>query len=118
MPFRRTRRSRPRRRRRRGRRMMRRRRRLSVIDPELKNDDQALGNAQPFVNNPAAVLMNGIQLGTNENQRIGRQIKIITFGYRLTINLPSDGAATRQTRIMLLQDKQPNGLFPLEAQLL
>ncbi len=108
---------RPRRRRRRTFRRRRRFRRVRALDPELKFDDQA-ATLTPIVNTPGLILMNGIAIGISENQRIGNQIRIVSFGFRLTVALNTSDTATTQVRIMLLLDKQTPSANPNESQLL
>ena len=53
-------------------------------------------------------LINGLNLGTNSNERIGRNIQIIRISVR--INLKNTSALSSTVRIMLIYDMQPNGI--------
>lgn len=55
------------------------------------------------------LLLNGLQRGTADGARIGRRIRMVALELRAYVSTPE--AATEQTgRIMLVYDRQPNGV--------
>ncbi len=106
MPFRR----RQKKRRPRRRHMVSRRRRRIAIDPEWKFVDQSTdgGSAALFLAAPLILLLNGIDTGSNQNQREGRQAKFLSFTARFRTILAAT-VAEYQLRFFLVLDHQSNG---------
>lgn len=59
---------------------------------------------------PSLLLVNGVATGTDFNSRIGREILMHSLYMRLTYSNTVD--QTAGLRIMLVYDKQPNGVLP------
>jgi len=108
MPFRRR---RPRRRRRRRPRRRFRRRMRSRLDPEKKNHDFNLIDANM---NPAgtSVHMNDIPQGITENDRIGRQALMLSIFLKFNCKLGAGATIPAAVRVWLLVVKQPAGIVP------
>lgn len=55
------------------------------------------------------LLLNGMQRGTSDGTRVGRRIRMVALELRAYVSTPA--AATEQTgRVMLVYDRQPNGV--------
>lgn len=72
----------------------------------------------PYAANSTLTLINGITQGTDYNQRIGRQIKMMNYFIRLTIAPQDTTTDTGSYRIMLVYDLQANGVAPTPTEVL
>jgi len=117
----------PRHRRRKRRRTFRRKRGMSTrkaafmalsrVDMEKKTLDFST-NGTPLVvsiTTPRVIPLNVCSEGTDPDDRIGRQAKFLSVTIRLTV---SDNATRAGFRLMLVLDKQPNGVLATAANLL
>lgn len=85
------------------------------------------GHANPSTTTPYLAYVNGIDQGTEPFERIGNSVTIrrIQMQFNVTPSLdiqstdPNYAACTyRRFRVMIVQDKQPNGVLPLPAEIL
>jgi len=72
----------------------------------------------PYAANSTLTLINGITQGTDYNQRIGRQIKMMNYFIRLTIAPQDTTTDTGSYRILLVYDLQANGVAPTPTEVL
>lgn len=78
------------------------------IAPELKASDVNVSMAADTTG--AILLLNGIDPGTALNQRIGRQILAKKLRLRLACVVTAATGADQTQRVMVVLDKQPNGV--------
>lgn len=75
---------------------------------EIKRVD-GISNLSPLMGVAAIHLFNGIALGNDDFQRIGNQVTNKYIKCKGDVTFPD---STNKVRVLLLQDKQPNGAFP------
>lgn len=86
--------------------------------PELKNIDVDTTFAPPLVTAFASPqLLNGVAEGTSASTRIGRRILMKSFQYRAILD-QTEGSNVSQHRILVVYDKQPNGVAPIMGDIL
>lgn len=85
-----------------------RRRRYIPYRPEFKSSDEYHANAG-ITRAGTFYLLNGLTKGNERDERNGRQVVNKVLQARIEVNLDQEVEDTVQTRILLVQDRQPNG---------
>lgn len=86
--------------------------------PEIKTIDSGVTGATPVAPpvtanmgpNGDVVVLNDLASGNGAGQRIGLSIVVKNCSYRFEIDLPTAGAVATSGRVMLVWDRQPNGV--------
>lgn len=82
---------------------------LSLINAEEKLIDS--DSSANVLNTPQFLLLNGVDLGTDNTNRIGRSIKMVSNYFRATVTKHAS-ASTTFLRCLIVMDKQPNNVAP------
>jgi len=92
--------------------------------PELKcvdvNDDGGAPLIRVISTTDTLDLVNGIAVGANAYQRIGRSVKLHSMRFRgCILRTNSSGSTTGEfLRVLIVYDRQPNGAFPTYADII
>lgn len=88
-----------------------------INGPEFKNTDVSNAMTIPTATSSWSnlILLNGIDQGAGNSQRVGRRVTVKSILVRYNFGLPSPTATSQlaAVRLMIFYDKQPQGATPL-----
>jgi len=85
--------------------------------PELKYTDADVHQGD-VINTGLFTLLNGIGFGTEAYQRVGRQIQLVNLDLRFAVTQQNGAVNTQICRVMVVYDRQTNGLIYPSSDLL